>query len=270
MGAPGPREPRPDVGARRDARQRRRREPRRARPAGVGVPRGRVRGAAGAGHRRLHRPVLGRSAGAGAAARRRRLDDEAVPSGGGHRARGGRRAAPPCGRRRRGGRAGPERRADDPRRPLPGLRPRALARPDPARVRAHPAPLGSGGPGARARGDLPARVGLRDGPRRPQRRRLRPQAPPEAREGIAACVAVHPHALRRRLPVRRRAGGRGGPEAPGPAERVAPPVVDGAVPPRGAAAAGPTASRAHLRRSRRGPRSPHEPAGSGARSVALS
>ena len=35
----------------------------------------------------------------------------------------------------------------------------------------------SAGPGDRARGDLPPRLGLRDGPRRPLRRRLRPQAP---------------------------------------------------------------------------------------------
>ena len=52
-----------------------------------------------------------------------------------------------------------------------------------------------------ARGDLPARVGLRDGPRRPLGRRLRAQAAPEAREGLAG-LALHPHALRDRLPLR--------------------------------------------------------------------
>ena len=62
------------------------------------------------------------------------------------------------------------------------------------------------GPGAAARGDLPAGVGLRDGPRRPLRRRLRPQAAPEARARLAA-LALHPHALRDRLPLRRRAAG---------------------------------------------------------------
>ena len=45
-------------------------------------------------------------------------------------------------------------------------------------------------PRARARGDLPARLGLRDGPRRPLGRRLRPQAAPEAREGLAASGAT--------------------------------------------------------------------------------
>src|SRR5262249_46552233 len=54
---------------------------------------------------------------------------------------------------------------------------------------------------ARARGDLPAGVGLRDGARRPLGRRVRPQAAPEAREGVAG-LALHPHALRDRLPVR--------------------------------------------------------------------
>ena len=40
---------------------------------------------------------------------------------------------------------------------------------------------GAAGPRPRARGDLPARLGLRDGPRRPLGRRLRAQAAPEAR-----------------------------------------------------------------------------------------
>ena len=57
-----------------------------------------------------------------------------------------------------------------------------------------------------ARGDLPARVGLRDGARRPVGRRVRAQAAAEARAGVAA-LALHPHALRDRVPVR--GGGRG-------------------------------------------------------------
>ena len=60
------------------------------------------------------------------------------------------------------------------------------------------------GPGARARGDLPARLGLRDGPRRPLGRRLHPQAAPEAGEALAG-LELHPHPLRRRLPLRPRA-----------------------------------------------------------------
>src|SRR5215211_8680497 len=68
-------------------------------------------------------------------------------------------------------------------------------------------------PGAPARGDLPARVGLRDGPRRPLRRRVRAQAAPEARARLAA-LALSPHPLRNRLPlcgrVARPAGADGG------------------------------------------------------------
>ncbi len=55
-------------------------------------------------------------------------------------------------------------------------------RPDPARVRADRAARRRRGAGARARGDLLAAVGLRDGARRPLGRRVRAQAPPEARE----------------------------------------------------------------------------------------
>ena len=63
---------------------------------------------------------------------------------------------------------------------------------------------------ARARVHLPAAVGLRDGARRPLGRRLRPQAAPEARARLSR-LALHPHPLRDRLPLRRRAvdGGRG-------------------------------------------------------------
>ena len=77
-------------------------------------------------------------------------------------------------------------------------------RPDQARVRADRAARRRRGPGARARGDLLAPVGLRDGARRPLGRRVRAQAAPEAREGLAA-MALHPHPLRHRLPLRGRA-----------------------------------------------------------------
>ena len=105
--------------------------------------------------------------------------------------------------------AGGGRRDRDPGRPVPGLRRRPVGRPHAARVRAHPAARRGRGPGAAARGDLRARLGLRDGPRRPLGRRLRAQAAPEARAGLAG-LALHPHALRHRLPVRSRAGGGGG------------------------------------------------------------
>ena len=61
--------------------------------------------------------------------------------------------------------------------------------------------------GAAPRGDLRAGVGLRDGPRRPLGRRVRAQAAPEA-AGRLAGVELHPHPLRRRLPLRARARGR--------------------------------------------------------------
>ena len=73
---------------------------------------------------------------------------------------------------------------------------------------AHPAGRRRG-PGARARGDLPARLGLHDGARRPLGRRVRAQAAPEA-GGRLPGLAVRPHPFRRRLPVRRRAGRRRG------------------------------------------------------------
>ena len=86
-------------------------------------------------------------------------------------------------------------------------------RPDAARVRADPAARRARGPGAAARGDLRAGVGLRDGARRPLGRRVRAQAAPEAREGLAG-LALHPHALRDRLPLRGRAAGAPAPAAP--------------------------------------------------------
>ena len=78
------------------------------------------------------------------------------------------------------------------------------------------------GTGDRARGDLPARLGLRDGPRRPLGRRLRPQAALQAPEALAR-LGLHPHPLRGRLPLRARAelaGGRRAAGAPAAAPRA--------------------------------------------------
>ena len=80
-------------------------------------------------------------------------------------------------------------------------------RPDAPRVRAPPAPGGGSRPGDRARGDLSAGLGIRDGPRRPLGRRLRPEAAPEAPAALRE-LALHPHPLRDRLPVRSGAGRR--------------------------------------------------------------
>ena len=63
-------------------------------------------------------------------------------------------------------------------------------RPDQARVRADRAARRRRGPRARARGDLLAPVGLHDGARRPLGRRVRAQAAPEAREGLARAGAT--------------------------------------------------------------------------------
>ena len=73
-------------------------------------------------------------------------------------------------------------------------------RPHPPRVRAAPPARRGARPGARARDDLPAGLGLRDGPRRSLGRRLHPQAAPEAGEALAELV-LHPHPLRDRLPA---------------------------------------------------------------------
>ena len=70
-------------------------------------------------------------------------------------------------------------------RPVPGLRLRPQPRAHPARVRADAGARRGLRPGDRARGDLPAGLGLRDGPRRPLRRRLRPQAAREAGQALA-------------------------------------------------------------------------------------
>ena len=85
-------------------------------------------------------------------------------------------------------------------------------RPHAARVRGPSAARARRGQGPPARGDLPAGLGLRDGPRRPLGRRLHPQGPPEARGGFAR-LGLHPHALRRWLPVR--AGAARGPRRQG-------------------------------------------------------
>ena len=109
------------------------------------------------------------------------------------------------GRHERRVRAAGRRRAGDPPRPVPGLRRRREPRPDPARVRAAAPARRRQGPGARARDDLPAGLGLRDGPRRSLGRRLHPQAAPEAGEALAR-LGLHPHPLRGRLPLRPGAG----------------------------------------------------------------
>ena len=101
------------------------------------------------------------------------------------------------------------RRARDPRRPVPGLRTRPQRGPHAARVRAAPAARAGAGQGAPARGDLPGGLGLRDGARRPLGRRVRAQGAPEARDRLAG-LELHPHALRRGLPLPARAPGRPG------------------------------------------------------------
>ena len=117
------------------------------------------------------------------------------------------------------GRAGARRRGRDPPRPVPGVRARREHRPDAPRVRADRAARLLGRARARARVHLPAAVGLRDGARRPLGRRVRAQAAPEARARLAR-LALHPHPLRHRLPLRRRAGRRPDrPRAAGAARR---------------------------------------------------
>ena len=137
----------------------------------------------GLGVHRLHRPVDGGPARPRPAPRGRRLADQAVSPRGAHRAHRGRRAPAPARPGALVGRADRGRRDRDPLRSLPGLRARQLDRPHAPRVRAHRAARRRRGARARARGDLPARVGLRDGARRSLGRRLRAQAAPEAREG---------------------------------------------------------------------------------------
>ena len=103
----------------------------------------------------------------------------------GHGADRGRRPPPPAqpaASRRRPAR---RRRDRDPRRSVPGFRRRPEPRAHPARVRARPGARRRQRPGDRARGDLPAGLGLRDGPRRSLGRRLRSQAAGEAAEALA-------------------------------------------------------------------------------------
>ena len=144
----------------------------------------------GHGRRRLHRPHERLAARARPARGRRRLDHEAVPPGGGARARRGRGPAPQAGVRADRYRPAGGRRARDPRRPVPGFRPRPQRGPHAPRVRAAPAARPGAGQGAPARGDLPGRLGLRDGSRRPLRGRVRPQGPPEARDRLARTGAT--------------------------------------------------------------------------------
>ena len=168
--------------------------------------------------RRLHRPVERRPARPRAAAGRRRLGHQAVPPGGADRPRRGRRAAPQA---RRGARRRPR------RSPIGELEIRADqfqafvggASVDLTRREFELIQLLADAEGQvlAARGDLRARLGLRDGPRRPLGRRLRAQAAPEAREGLAG-LALHPHALRHRLPLRGGAGGGVRSRRPSPAD----------------------------------------------------
>ncbi len=143
---------------------------------------------------------------------RRRLGHQAVSPGGGARARGGRRAPAQARVRARRHRAAAGRRAGDPRRSVPGLRELRQRGPDAPRVRGAAAARRGQGQGAAARGDLPGRLGLHDGPRRPLGRRVRAQGAPEARADVAG-LELHPHALRCGLPLRsgasRRRPGRG-------------------------------------------------------------
>ncbi len=178
-------------------------------PLGLGLHRARLRHAPGPRRDRVHSGRDARPAGPGAPPRRRRLGQQAVPSGGGHGSHRGRGPAPPPRAGPRGLRAADRRRPRDPRGPLPGLRCRREPRPDPPRVRAAPGSCRSRRQGARARRDLSPGLGLRDDPRRPLRRRLRPEAALQAPAALAR-LGLHTHALRHRLPVRSAAArGRG-------------------------------------------------------------
>ena len=147
------------------------------------------------------------------AARRRRLGHEALPPRGGPRAGGGRRAAG-ASAPRRGSRAARSWPATSRSAPISSRRSsRAERRPHPPRVRGPAAARAGGGQGPPARGDLPGGLGLCDGPRRPLGRRLHPQGAPEAREGVAR-LELHPHALRRRLPLRHRSAATRVPTSP--------------------------------------------------------
>ena len=159
--------------------------------ARLGVPRAGLRHAARPRGRRLHPGLDRRPAGPRPAPRRRRLDRQAVASRGGDGADRGRRPPPP---------------PQPARAPTPG--PWSPARSRSAPTSSRPSSPGAAldltrrefellqvlaeaeRPGDRARGDLPAGLGLRDGPRRPLGRRLRPQAAREAPEALAGLGAT--------------------------------------------------------------------------------
>ena len=206
VGAPRPRKRGPGRRRRRDATQRDRHRPRRPRAPGVGIPREAVRRAAGTRRRRLHRSVDGRPARPRPAARRRRLADQAVPPRGADRPRRGRRAPPPPGRgaAERRARSWParSRSARTASRPSSGDRSVDLTRREFELIE-----LLAGAEGrvlereeiyqrvwgyAMARGDRSVDVFVR---------KLRQKL-----EKAVAGLALHPHAFRRRLPLRAGAG----------------------------------------------------------------
>ena len=155
------------------------------RPARLGVPGARLRDAPRPRRRRLHAGLDRGPAGARAAPGSRRLDRKAVAPRGGDGEDRGRRPPPPAQPaegRRRAPRRGRDR---DPRRPVPSVRLGSHPRAHPARVRAAAGARRGQRPGDRARGDLPAGLGLRDGPRRPLGGRVRAQAALEASEALS-------------------------------------------------------------------------------------
>ena len=181
---------------------------------------------------RLHRAVLGRPARARAAAGRRRLGDQAVPPGGADRARRGRRAAAQA---RRGARRTPARSSSARSRSAPtSSRPSSAARRvDLTRREFELIQLLADAEGqvlqreeiyqrvwgyAMVHGDRSVDVFVR---------KLRQKL-----EKVVAGLALHPHALRDRLPVRGRAGRRRGgagatvpPRSPEPAPSSRAPVA---------------------------------------------
>ncbi len=191
-------------------------------PAGLGVPREAHRGHAGPGRGGLHRALDRRPARARAADGRRRLGHQALPPRGGAGARGGGGAPPQAGlgAGRRGARGG--RRPRDPRRPVPGLRRTVAAWTSPGassrciqllahaegkvlqREEIYQQVWGY----AMAHGDRSVDVFIRK-----VRQKL---------EGASPGLEVHPHPLRRGLPLRpgaARAAGHRGQGVPEPAAR---------------------------------------------------
>jgi hypothetical protein len=151
LAVPPPRGSAPHRGIRRHARERARRRPCACRPRGLGLPGARCGRPPGARDRGLHRSVYGFAARARPAARCGRLGDEAMPSGGGPRARGSCGASPQASLRTGGLRAARRRRARDPGRPVPGLRPLEERGPHSPRVRGAPAARPGQGQGAPAK-----------------------------------------------------------------------------------------------------------------------